>query len=475
MKKLWKSLIAVLLCATILTMTPVEFSGTAVQRVEVEAATKSTAKSATTIKVKKADAATAEKVHKQLYQGKSLTLQVKGNKSASEKLVKKLQAKIQKTNKQGVLFQYTAGTTKNGYTTYTISTENAKLYMYSVKFVEKLWKNTQTMVKAETTKAFYQDYLSNQNETERMLHTIYDCYTMYLVGNNFLSGYYMNLNNPAIYNIDGVWDATGIKFSGISEKTTTASEELAKRYSSWIVDGDIYQKIVKSVTFSGDGTACVDVMSYDEFIADPEIKETCLNSEYWTYYYSEYGASSVYTKGEIHLLMSNAEAILYGTENFCDLSDAMKVYALGTSRYFGCNGSHDDVAYGMLYDYTFTTYYPPSTESLAMKQLYKNKATGVCQTFAMYEQLLLEQLGIACYFNANTAINHAWTVIAAKNSKGKTLWIPFDYGVGPSESLAVPENIRTKYLATEEMRYKLYLDGVPGAPSKKNFTMEDFN
>ena len=474
MKKLWKSLIAALLCATILTMAPVEFSGTAVQRVEVEAATKSTAKSATTIKVKKADAATAEKVHKQLYQGKSLTLQVKGTKSASEKLVKKLQAKIQKTNKQGVLFQYAAGTTKNGYTTYTISTENAKLYMYSVKFVEKLWKNTQKMVKSETTKAFYQDYLNNPDETERMLHTIYDCYTTFLVENNSFSGL-RSLNNPAIYNTDNIWFASSIKFSGISEKTTTASATLAEQYSGWIIDSDIYQKIVKSVTMLDDRTACVNVMSYDEFSADKEIRAACLNSKYWTYYYLEHSASSAYTKGGVHLLLTNAEAILYGAKNFCDLSDAMKIYAISSSNYFGCNRSHDDVAYGMLYDYTFTTYYPPSKDSLAMKQLYKNKATGVCQTFAMYEQLLFDQLGITSYFNSNDAINHAWSVVTVKNSKGKTLWIPFDYGIGPSEGLAVSEDIRARYIATEEMRYKLYLDGVPGAPSKQNFTMEDFN
>ena len=169
-------------------MTPVEFSGTAVQRAEVEAATKTTAKSATTIKVKKADKAAAEKVHKQLYQGKALTLQVKGTKKASEKLVKKLQAKVQKINTQGVLFQYKTGAAKDGYTTYTISTDNAKLYMYSVKFVGKLWKNTKKMVKAETVDAFYQDYLSNPNETERMLHTIYDSYTTFLVEHNSFSG-----------------------------------------------------------------------------------------------------------------------------------------------------------------------------------------------------------------------------------------------------------------------------------------------
>ena len=96
-----------------------------------------------------------------------------------------------------------------------------------------------------------------------------------------------------------------------------------------------------------------------------------------------------------------------------------------------------------------------------------------------YERILFDQLNISNYRNSNFYINHAWSVVKVKNSKGKTLWIPFDYGIGPCDSrkgqLAVSEDVRKKYLSTDKKRYKLYLANIPGAPSKKNFKNTDFN
>ena len=65
-------------------------------------------------------------------------------------------------------------------------------------------------------------------------------------------------------------------------------------------------------------------------------------------------------------------------------------------------------------------------------------------------------------------------MVKVKNSKGKTLWIPFDYGIGPAVSLNVTDEQR-KYINTEKKRYKLYLTGIKGAPKVKNFVDEDFN
>ena len=158
------------------------------------------------------------------------------------------------------------------------------------------------------------------------------------------------------------------------------------------------------------------------------------------------------------------------TENFGDLSDAMKIWTIDASDYFGCHFSRP--AYGMLYNYSFGNY--GSGGSSAMKKLYQNKAEGVCSTFTDYEYLLFSVLDIECYARSNYNINHAWTVVKVKNSAGKVLWIPFDYGIGPAENLAVSEEVYNKYLSTESARYKLYLSGIKGAPKKKNFTTEDF-
>ena len=110
-----------------------------------------------------------------------------------------------------------------------------------------------------------------------------------------------------------------------------------------------------------------------------------------------------------------------------------------------------------------------------MKKMYECKnLKGVCSVYATYEKLLFTQLGIKVWRCTDSNIGHAWTVLKVKNSVGKTLWVPFDYGIGPAEKLIINEKIRKKYLRTEKMRYKLYLSKVKGAPKKKNFKISDF-
>ena len=110
-----------------------------------------------------------------------------------------------------------------------------------------------------------------------------------------------------------------------------------------------------------------------------------------------------------------------------------------------------------------------------MEKMYKYKTlVGVCSVYANYEELLFNQLGINVYQCTDDNIGHAWTVLKVKNTAGKTLWVPFDYGIGPAEKLIIKENIYQKYLRTEKMRYQLYLSKVKGAPKKKNFKISDF-
>lgn len=445
-----------------------------------------TVEAAGTIKVTKADGTTAGKIHKQLYKGRGITLRVKGNSSASKKLVKKLETKIQKENKQGVVFRYQRGRTKGNYTYYTVSSDDAKLYMYSVKFVDKMFKSAKKKYQDEKiNKTFYQDYLKNKNEESRMLHTAYDFYTTYLVSTNVKYAGGASCTNSKIFRAAEEADAaTGIKYTGISKKTTAGGKVLADEYALPMENQKVYEKLVKSVSVK-DNLLWVQVMSYAEFSADKDIKKIYTDEKTWcSMYYkvyeggSGYEGSSVYKKGYSHLFMRNRDAILYGTKNFCNLSPAMKVYALADSEYFQGELTKKDGAYDMIYDYQ--VHDAPSNQAQAMKTLYQNKAKGVCQAFAQYEQLVFDQLNITNYFNSNHNINHAWTVVKVKNSKGKTLWIPFDYGIGPADSrwgerLGVSESVRKKYLSTEKKQYKLYLANISGAPTKKNFKNTDFN
>ena len=94
---------------------------------EAEAKTKTT-----TITVKSANTSTAKKLDKQLKKGKKFTVKVKGSKTSSKKLLAKTNAKLQKVNKYSVKMNTKRGKTSKGYTYYTVSADNAKLYKYTI-------------------------------------------------------------------------------------------------------------------------------------------------------------------------------------------------------------------------------------------------------------------------------------------------------------------------------------------------------
>lgn len=149
-------------------------------------------------------------------------------------------------------------------------------------------------------------------------------------------------------------------------------------------------------------------------------------------------------------------------QSMANLSDAMKIWVVDKSSYFG----------GYTWGKGRMHYRDSSKGSYArlrddwkrMKALAACKAAGVCEDFARYEVLLFRQWGITAYYKESSKLNHAWSVVKVKNSDGKVLWIPFDYGIGPG--------LAGEY--SEAEGYKIYLSGIKGAPSVKNFTMEDF-
>lgn len=168
---------------------------------------------------------------------------------------------------------------------------------------------------------------------------------------------------------------------------------------------------------------------------------------------------------------------------FGELSKANQVYFIEQSGYFA---TRDDMfktkpkytirySYDYLFDKKIKARTDFKTPGQGMEKMYKhNIIIGVCSVYADYEELLFSQLGIAVWNCSDDNIGHAWTVLKVKNTAGKTLWIPFDYSIGPAERLIIDEKIIKKYLRTEKMRYQLYLSKVKGAPKKKNFKLSDF-
>lgn len=197
------------------------------------------------------------------------------------------------------------------------------------------------------------------------------------------------------------------------------------------------------------GKTNVEIISFEKFMQIPEI---------------EIMMQSVNFEG-----INPREEIIMN-HSFSELSDAMKIFTLDYSGYF----SNDFfVKYGMRYD--AGVHSTKDDGAGGMKTLYENKAYGACDCFASYETLIFSQWGIENYYNCSLEIDHAWSVVKVKNSEGKILWIPFDYGIGPVQDLNVSSVVKKRYLSTEKERYKLYLSGIKGAPKYKNFVGSDFN
>lgn len=155
-----------------------------------------------------------------------------------------------------------------------------------------------------------------------------------------------------------------------------------------------------------------------------------------------------------------------------DFSDAMKVYAIASSGYFSSLNSESK--FGMVYDlhseYITNRFV---SDSEMFKNLAENAARGVCYDYANYEMLVWSCLGIESWYNESKELQHAWTVVKVKNSDGKIMWVPFDYGIGPSANLVgAGYNPHSEEQVAE--RYRIYLNGVPSAPDGKNFTDADF-
>lgn len=169
---------------------------------------------------------------------------------------------------------------------------------------------------------------------------------------------------------------------------------------------------------------------------------------------------------------ANARKVLASASSMSALSDAMKLYAVAASGYFTC--SRVSNGFNMTYNPAGRgSFDAQGSRSEIMNTLAAGRASGVCEEYAKYENFVFSLLGIEGSSRRSTLLMHAWSVAKVTNSEGKVMWVPFDYDIGPSWTLSRsafdPSN-------TAEMknRYKIYLEGIEGAPSGKNFENSDF-
>jgi hypothetical protein len=140
---------------------------------KAESDAKMTNAKALTMTVTKADTATAKKLHKELINGRKITLKIKGNKTNAKKIIKSLRNKIKKVNKVGVIFQYDSIKTSNGVTSVVIKKATSKDYNYACAFFKKLWtvaklENAYHVAKANEFSE-YGDYFSSYTTDKKRL------------------------------------------------------------------------------------------------------------------------------------------------------------------------------------------------------------------------------------------------------------------------------------------------------------------
>lgn len=131
-----------------LTMPELQVSAASTPPVEQEAVLLGV-KAGSTLKVTSATDEMAEKIHALLIQNKSVVLKVKGDKTASKKIVKELQRRIGTVNMQGIIFQHDGGKQNKSYYNYTIKEADAKLYNYSIKTSKMIFDKVMEDIKGD--------------------------------------------------------------------------------------------------------------------------------------------------------------------------------------------------------------------------------------------------------------------------------------------------------------------------------------
>ncbi|MCR5468379.1 MAG: transglutaminase-like domain-containing protein [Lachnospiraceae bacterium] len=466
MRRIGKVL-AALIMAAVFVVSPLEnvaYLGSASQVETVYAAQK-------TITVKKANDSTAKKLHKAIIGGKGVTLKVKGNQSKAYKLLMKLEKKVQKVNGQAVLFDAYRQGEKGGYTYYEITSDLAKEYKYANKFVKKLYKTVRGLYDSQAesvTNALKSDFKKYPDETTRKHHIMYDMcvrfakdypaktYQSYTLG-------MMELDVP--FTVNG-GDQRTTEIVGVVKDVKPAHTPLR----------DSLISLVKSTTENEDGSITLELKSFSEFENDVNKAKVEISNLWLMYFSSEEPEFKSAPQGfknpkkAFRVTMTGRQEIIFKAKNFYDLSDAMKIWVIDASDYFGCHFYKHP--FGMQYSYNGGH---NGSGWVLLKNMCDGNVSGVCNDYARLESVIFDEIGITNYVRTNFTISHAWTVVKVKNSKGKTMWIPFDYGIGPAVSLDVYTEAAVQALSTEKKRYKLYLAGIPGAPKKKNFKESDFN
>lgn len=249
----------------------------------------------TTVTIKKADTNTAKKLDKTLKKCKKLTLKVRGSKKASKKLITSVNKKLQQVNEYSVVMQCSYQKTKKGYSYYSVSKDNARLYTYTIKLLKDMYTREQ-----ELTETFW-------NENRQVLK------------NDGKRGYFVT---------EAGWDTRTVVTSYKKQNGNKPFYKLSTCVQSGII-----------------------ASSFDNN-----------ESKYITY----------------------------------------------NKKYKDSSGDYSN--------------------SQLISKLLNGKMKGVCHDFTVCQMLIFSQINIENYYASSQNDNHAVVAVKVKNSKGKVMWVCFDYG-----------------------------------------------
>lgn len=262
-----------------------------------------------TVKVDKADLATAKKVDSALKKGKQLTLKVKGNKKASKELLVKIQKAVSNYNQYGVMFDLGTGETNDGnrfneekytgtsyywldykqsgdYGKYTVWKNRCNEYKWALKLFEKNFKKSDYYEILENcTEEAYQEYCDEALEKYNTKCEEYRCDYLYnwlleIIKNEYASyvptDIAQKINNDTSYYAEDFWEFADIICSiAVSNKFNReygdnsiygSMEDLWEQYQDCF---HLYDMIMKKADAFD-----IDSINIKDVVSVPDIPET---------------------------------------------------------------------------------------------------------------------------------------------------------------------------------------------------------
>lgn len=354
-----------------------------------------------TVKVDKADAATAKKVDAAFKKGKAVTLKVRGSKKASKALLIDLQKKTAKTMRLSIHFDLDNGNDEcqgkgnkfhtykdldykqsGNYGCYTFSKSTCNAYKYAFKFIKgNVDKQINAIDKA------YANYKSSFGEDAS--------------GNNseFIS-YMVDFGNSAFAELNIPWDDASADFLGnfvrtyLNEKTGQAPSGSVDKLVAEALSNGANKDFVEALVAEADSydlsLITAEPMSIDEYV-----KEN-YKSDIIKFYNG--GALEVDFSRDKSLAVRGIYLGFHQDKNSAMVYGGLK----GVGEY---DASRKMKAYALM----------DGTDEFRFKSLVNKTAHGVCEDYTAVNRAFLDYFGYRSYRVANDKENHA---VCAMNYKG---------------------------------------------------------